>query len=157
MNRNDQDKLDDIARVTERWTKCLDAAAVRIGVEPDHVMQIKRQREEKALHDESCKKNMDELPFLINNIGIVQMEEENGTRSINRHSIRAQRVEEATQYVAEPELEAFERMSEEERRVAFQTYYKKELQRQRSIVFPIHINGIRNGTDDENMIVWIDG
>jgi len=153
--------MDDITGFTDRWAKCLDAAAVRIGVEPDLMMQMKRRRIEKALYDNESKrykKSIHELPFLINNIGLIDEDEVNGHSAAHDKTSVAY-VDKVTPYVIEPELEALERMSEEEKRVTFQAFYKKELQRQRSIFFQTQSlsQSFTNGIGDENMIAWIDG
>jgi hypothetical protein len=157
--------VDDKRIVTERWTKCLDAAAIRAGVEPDLVaiwaLKIKRRREEKSRNDsdqrsiKKYKQSLLEFSFLINNIGPLEEEEDNEYLSTNRMSkIDSNESDTMDNFrggimVVEPEIEAFERMSDEEKRNAFQAYYKKELSRQRCLLLDLGV--------DESNIPWEDG
>jgi hypothetical protein len=173
VSRNDQDMVYDETGVTERWAKCLDAAAVRIGFEPDLVsllmMQMKRRREDKASYDNEergnkrYKQSLLEFSFLINNIGLVDEKEDYAATSAGRRNGNVNKASHDHNglVVIEPEMEALERLTDDEKRIAFQAFYKRELQRQRSIfqtqsrdetVF----SAPQNGTEDE-LVTWVDG
>ena len=147
--------------------KLLDAAAIRIGVELDLVTELamrhKRKREEEEKADEATKKmkeaqSVKQLSFLRNNIG----------RNDEDAKLRAKRLKmEEEERLNESEDEDFvavldsddewEAMKEDERRAAFQAFYKKEMASYGGVD---SVNGrivSDNSNEYDDGIAWEDG
>jgi len=147
----------------KRGPDLLDAAAIRVGVELDLVSELarqyKRKKEEEEKNADEAKKEK-ELAHLRNNIGRDDLEQQDGSSErLRKEQETASESEDDVIGIAVDSDDEFADMTDDERRVRFSAYYKKEMARQKARMQPHNFvpeNGDEIMDDGEN-IAWDDG
>jgi len=161
----------------KKGRELLDAAAIRVGVELDLVSELARQHkrkledEEKEKNEGKIKKKAGELTFLNNNIGRDDIRQPDGSaKQLRKGQEEASDSEDDVIGIVVDSDDEFANMKDDERRVRFSAYYKKEMARQKALTQPNKILGggdlrTRHGNfvsdvdeaDDGDNIAWDDG
>ena len=162
-----------LATRVKKRSKLLDEAAIRVGVELDLISALamwhQRKKEEEEQKDNGDKQKRQNqaatLHFLRNSIGRIEEDDDDDEQEAKRRKLHEKMMNKHNrdENESEPQNE-YLAMTEDERRATFQAYYKKDMARQRTLLYPDSNPGNLNQShidkdelDEYGNVLWEDG